>query len=61
MKETFKQGNMISVLIPIYNYNVLEVTKELHNQLSAETTYFEILLLDDGSEEQYKILIETGK
>ena len=47
---------MISVLIPVYNYDVREVTMELHSQLFAEAINFEILLLDDGSEEQFKIL-----
>lgn len=47
---------MISVLIPVYNYDVRKAVKELQRQLVEEGGEFEILLLDDGSEERYKLL-----
>ncbi|WP_179022478.1 glycosyltransferase family 2 protein [Winogradskyella forsetii] len=40
---------MISILIPVYNYNILELVSEIHNQLSDQTNPFEILCLDDCS------------
>ncbi|WP_178987743.1 glycosyltransferase family 2 protein [Winogradskyella schleiferi] len=40
---------MISILIPVYNYNILELVSEIHSQLSKTTKPFEILCLDDCS------------
>ena len=40
---------MISVLIPIYNYNVYPLVEELHRQCLACGVVFEIIALDDGS------------
>jgi glycosyltransferase involved in cell wall biosynthesis len=45
---------MISVLIPVYNYDVTEAVKELHRQLSKEGVNFEIRIIDDASEDAYK-------
>jgi len=41
---------MISVLIPIFNYNVTSLVTELHTQLSVLKLGFEITCIDDGSE-----------
>jgi len=41
---------MISVLIPVYNYDVIELVKELHKQLELCAVTFEIKCLDDMSE-----------
>ncbi|MCG1035826.1 glycosyltransferase family A protein [Polaribacter sargassicola] len=40
---------MLSVLIPIYNYNSYNLVKELHQQLLKEAISFEIICLDDAS------------
>jgi len=40
---------MISVLIPIYNFNVAKLVKDLHLQLTYANVDFEIILGDDAS------------
>lgn len=40
---------MLSVLIPVYNYNALPLVKEIVNQFKKEGVDFEILCYDDGS------------
>lgn len=40
---------MLSVLIPIYNYNVVQLVTTLHKQLIACNIPFEIICLDDAS------------
>jgi len=40
---------MISVLIPIYNFNVAKLVKDLHAQLTYANVVFEIILGDDAS------------
>ena len=40
---------MLSILIPIYNYNVYLLVEELHRQCIACGVVFEIIVLDDGS------------
>ena len=40
---------MISVLIPVYNYNILDLVSEVHKQLSNAKVPFEILCFDDCS------------
>ena len=44
---------MLSVLIPIYNWDVTNLIKELHEQLSDSGVAFEIIAADDASEESY--------
>ncbi|MDR1792968.1 MAG: glycosyltransferase family 2 protein [Bacteroidales bacterium] len=41
---------MLSVLIPIYNYNAVQLVENLHQQAVDAKIEFEILLLDDLSE-----------
>jgi len=46
---------MLSILIPIYNYNVYPLVLELHRQCRECKIDFEILCLDDGSNQiEYK-------
>lgn len=45
---------MLSVLIPVYNYNVNQLIKDLYRQLKELEKTFEILIFDDGSDESYK-------
>ena len=40
---------MLSLLIPTYNYNVLPLVSELHNQCMKCEIEYEIIVLDDGS------------
>jgi len=44
---------MISVLIPVYNYNVTELVKELHKQLVTSNIDFEIICFEDGSDDDF--------
>ncbi|WP_299254933.1 glycosyltransferase [uncultured Aquimarina sp.] len=41
---------MLSILIPVYNYNVIPLIKEIHRQVSSCNILFEIIVLDDQSE-----------
>ncbi len=43
---------MISVLIPVYNYNICDLVDNIHKQLTASKTEFEIICLDDNSKKQ---------
>ncbi len=40
---------MLSVLIPVYNYNITELVGNIHKQLIASAIDFEIICLDDKS------------
>ena len=44
----------LSVLIPIYNYDVIKLVNSLLEQCRALTSRFEILLYDDASEEKFR-------
>lgn len=45
---------MLSILIPIYNYNVTHLVTELHRQAEELGGLYEICLLDDASDEKFK-------
>lgn len=45
---------MLSVLIPVYNYDVRELVEEIHKQASQERVDFEILVIDDASEQEFR-------
>nr|WP_321224873.1 glycosyltransferase [uncultured Psychroserpens sp.] len=47
---------MLSVLIPVYNYDIRALVKILHEQLSSHNIDFEINCLDDYSQENYRDL-----
>ncbi|MFW5707379.1 MAG: glycosyltransferase family 2 protein [Bacteroidota bacterium] len=47
---------MISICIPVYNYDVRKLVFHLHRQATTEGIAFEILLYDDASVDSYKIL-----
>lgn len=49
---------MLSILIPVYNYDVTALMQNLHEQCSALNIPFEIVLADDKSEAVY---VETNK
>ena len=42
---------MISILIPVYNFNITDLVKELHKQALGASVPFEIIVLDDCSSE----------
>ena len=45
---------MLSICIPIYNYDVGRLVKDLHFQAETAAYPFEILLMDDASEEEFQ-------
>lgn len=44
---------MISVLIPVYNYDISRLVSDLHSQLSDIQIPFEIIIYDDASREPF--------
>ncbi|MBN1143193.1 MAG: glycosyltransferase [Bacteroidales bacterium] len=42
---------MLSILIPVYNFNIVSLVTELHKQASKAAITFEIIVLDDCSSE----------
>jgi len=40
---------MLSILIPVYNFNIVELVREIHHQAVSCGVAFEILIVDDGS------------
>lgn len=47
---------MLSILIPIYNHQVVKLVEELKSQCLKCKIAFEIICLDDGSKESIKVL-----
>jgi hypothetical protein len=47
---------MLSILIPIYNFDVRPLVRSLLQQAEALDVAFELLCLDDGSEESIRLL-----
>ncbi len=45
---------MLSILIPIYNFEVIQLVGDLHRQALSEGIPFEILCFDDGSTTAFK-------
>jgi Glycosyltransferases, probably involved in cell wall biogenesis len=45
---------MISICIPVYNYDVTSLVKGLHSQCISANINFEIILIDDLSENEFK-------
>ncbi|GHT07593.1 glycosyl transferase [Bacteroidia bacterium] len=50
---------MLSICIPIYNYEVTRLVHDLHRQAEKIARPFEILLMDDASDEKYKLMNQT--
>ena len=44
----------LSILIPVYNFKVVDLTNKLYKQCQKQKIEFEILVFDDGSKEKYK-------
>lgn len=49
---------MISICIPVFNYDIRRLVRELHSQLSTEGIESEILIADDASQ---KAFVEINK
>jgi len=47
---------MLSICIPVYNYDVGRLVRELHLQAEKTGYPFEILLMDDASEEKFRAM-----
>lgn len=47
---------MLSVLIPVYNFDIRLLVSDLHKHLTEASIDFEILCFDDGSEEKFNII-----
>jgi glycosyltransferase involved in cell wall biosynthesis len=45
---------MLSILIPIYNFDVRQLAEDLHGQCESAGIAFEIVCFDDGSGENFK-------
>lgn len=45
---------MLSILIPVYNFDVRQLVRDLLEQVQAETDAFELLAYDDGSLDLFK-------
>ncbi len=45
---------MISILIPVYNFDVRTFIYELHQQCAKSKIIFEIITVDDASDEKYR-------
>jgi len=50
---------MISILIPVYNYDITGLVTELHRQGMDLGIPFEIICYDDGSQPEYKVQNQT--
>ncbi|WP_421799413.1 glycosyltransferase family 2 protein [Haliscomenobacter sp.] len=46
---------MLSILIPVYNFDVTHLVTELHRQAEELGELYEICLLDDASDEKFKV------
>lgn len=46
---------MLSILIPVYNFNITDLVKDLHRQSTESAIQFEIICFDDASDELYRI------
>ena len=51
---------MISVLIPVYNYDITSLVKELHSQLESANITYEIICLDDFSDDSISSINEKA-
>ena len=46
---------MLSVLIPVYNYDIRMLVNRLHEQLTATDIVFEIICMDDASQQGFSV------
>jgi len=53
-----KEKTMITICIPIYNFNVTALIEELSQQAKILSVPYEIILIDDCSSEKFKMINE---
>ncbi len=46
---------MLSILIPVYNFDITELVENLNSQAKQAKVDFELIVIDDASEERYKV------
>lgn len=46
---------MLSILIPVYNFDITRLVKDLNYQADNADINYEIVIIDDASEKEYKI------
>jgi glycosyltransferase involved in cell wall biosynthesis len=51
---------MLTICIPVYNYNICKLAGELSGQALESKTEMEILIIDDGSDQQYNDPLQSG-
>src|ERR1700730_17126310 len=51
---------MLTICIPVYNYNIRKLADELSSQAFGNKTEIEILVIDDGSDKQYNVQSLSG-
>lgn len=51
---------MLSICIPVFNYDVSILVEELHVQLLPESFPYEIVVIDDASHEKYRKINKTA-
>lgn len=54
MIKQLQHTKKLSILIPVYNFNVVDLVKKLYKQCQTLDLEFEVLVFDDGSKEKYK-------
>lgn len=47
---------MLSILIPIYNFDIRKLVNDLHSQCLRSKIDFELICLDDGSKNEFKLI-----
>lgn len=52
--QQFKYSSVLSILIPIYNFDIRTFVSELHSQSKDANIIFEIILIDDASEIKFQ-------
>lgn len=51
--ENYRQNMMLSICIPIYNFDVNELVNDLHHQIVSNKLDAEIILIDDTSKAEF--------
>lgn len=54
MIKKLEHTKKLSILIPVHNFNVVDLVKKLYKQCQKLNLEFEILVFDDGSKGKYK-------
>jgi glycosyltransferase involved in cell wall biosynthesis len=54
LNTVYLDCNMLSILIPTYNYSIVALVKKVHEQCIEARIAFEIICLDDQSKSEYQ-------